>query len=285
MNLAYICLLISVINGLFYKNSKLLFASILITNLVGLYIGTISLEGFSLLVFLAVLVFLYSNFNPKSKIAQTILFIGIVAIITGIFFHAVPGFSNLLIIDKINISDLSCPFSMSLNFDKVMTALIIYSMTDLQNIENNTSLGKLRQNFALIILSITIITAIAYSIGYIKFDPKLPNISLIWMINNLFFVCFAEEVVFRGFVQRALGSALSQYKRIPHLNIIIVALLFGVAHFKGGIEYVALASIAGFFYGYIYYKTNRILLSMLSHFGVNLCHFILFTYPAPIGMC
>ncbi len=285
MSSTYISLLISVIAGLLYKNNKALFGAIIATNLIGLYSGIINLTGALSIGVLAALTFLHSRPATKNKILKTALFIGVITVTAGLAFHAIPGFFNTLIADKIQISDLSCPFSMYLNFDKVMAALIIYSMTNLHEVECQTSARISKQNIILILLSIITITAIAYSIGYIKLNPKLPDILPIWAINNLFFVCFAEEVMFRGFIQRKIGTALSQYKRIPHLNIIITSLLFGAIHLKGGIEYVALASVASFCYGYIYYKTNRILWSMFAHFGVNLCHIILFTYPAPVGMC
>nr|WP_324602901.1 CPBP family glutamic-type intramembrane protease [Rickettsia conorii] len=44
--------------------------------------------------------------------------------------------------------------------------------------------------------------------------------------------------------------------------------------------YIALSTICGFFYGYAYYKTDKILCSVIVHFGLNLCHVLLFTYPA-----
>ncbi|WP_332252585.1 CPBP family intramembrane glutamic endopeptidase [Rickettsia helvetica] len=55
--------------------------------------------------------------------------------------------------------------------------------------------------------------------------------------------------------------------------------MFGIAHFQGG-AYIALSTICGFFYGYAYYKTDKILCSMIVHCGLNLCHLLLFTYPA-----
>jgi len=43
---------------------------------------------------------------------------------------------------------------------------------------------------------------------------------------------------------------------------------------------VVLAAVAGIVYGYAYEKTQRIEASILCHFGVNIIHFIFFTYPA-----
>nr|WP_231555894.1 CPBP family glutamic-type intramembrane protease [Rickettsia hoogstraalii] len=36
------------------------------------------------------------------------------------------------------------------------------------------------------------------------------------------------------------------------LAVIIASLIFEVAHFQGGIIYIALSTICGFFYGYTY---------------------------------
>nr|WP_323811184.1 CPBP family glutamic-type intramembrane protease [Rickettsia conorii] len=44
--------------------------------------------------------------------------------------------------------------------------------------------------------------------------------------------------------------------------------------------YIALSTICGFFYGSAYNKTDKILCSVIVHFGLNLCHVLLFTYPA-----
>ncbi len=56
--------------------------------------------------------------------------------------------------------------------------------------------------------------------------------------------------------------------------------------FANNVDYagvtVGLATIAGLFYGYAYWKTNRLEASILVHFGLNLIHFVAFSYPALI---
>jgi membrane protease YdiL (CAAX protease family) len=89
----------------------------------------------------------------------------------------------------------------------------------------------------------------------------------------------AEEVIFCGFVQTHLKKFLNEKTNFRTLHITITSLIFGLAHFKGGVLYVILASICGWFYGYAYERTNRILCAMLVHFGLNLIHLTLFTYP------
>jgi hypothetical protein len=43
---------------------------------------------------------------------------------------------------------------------------------------------------------------------------------------------------------------------------------------------IVLATIAGVGYGWIFWRTNRIEASILTHFLVNTTHILCFTYPA-----
>ncbi|MCC8416011.1 MAG: CPBP family intramembrane metalloprotease [Rickettsia endosymbiont of Gnoriste bilineata] len=127
-----------------------------------------------------------------------------------------------------------------------------------------------------IILLVIIVLSIAFE--YIKFAPKIPQNLWIWVINNLFFTCVAEEGLFRGFFQESLSQL--KYKYSKDIAILIPALFFGVMHYPGGLKYVILATVAGALYGWIYKVTKRIEASILVHFMLNLTHILLFTYPA-----
>jgi membrane protease YdiL (CAAX protease family) len=59
----------------------------------------------------------------------------------------------------------------------------------------------------------------------------------------------------------------------------VSSLLFGLAHFGGGFEYIFLAFIAGLFYGAVYLKTNKIESAILLHFFINFAHLLLLSYP------
>jgi membrane protease YdiL (CAAX protease family) len=122
----------------------------------------------------------------------------------------------------------------------------------------------------------------AFALGYITYDPKFPDVLLLWAVNNFFFVCFAEEVIFRGFLQNTLKKVLQPITQNVYLPIGITSVIFGLAHFQGGVSLMVLATIAGFFYGYAYHKTGRILCAMLVHFGLNLFHLLVFAYPAAV---
>jgi membrane protease YdiL (CAAX protease family) len=58
------------------------------------------------------------------------------------------------------------------------------------------------------------------------------------------------------------------------------ALLFGLAHARGGAPLVLLATVAGLFYGAAYLRARRIEGAILTHFALNAVHFLAFSYPA-----
>jgi membrane protease YdiL (CAAX protease family) len=101
----------------------------------------------------------------------------------------------------------------------------------------------------------------------------------LWGLANLFFTCLSEEALFRGFIQRELALALRGQRYGGGLAIAASALLFGAAHFAGGLSYVALATASGLGYAIVYHRTQSVEMSMLAHFALNATHFLLFTYP------
>ncbi|WP_084228199.1 CPBP family glutamic-type intramembrane protease [Pseudoalteromonas byunsanensis] len=61
--------------------------------------------------------------------------------------------------------------------------------------------------------------------------------------------------------------------------LIISSLLFGLAHFSSSVEYMLVASIAGFLYGAVYAFTGKLYWAVITHFLINFVHLALFTYP------
>ena len=193
--------------------------------------------------------------------------------------HLVPGFNNLLVFERVRFSPDSIPFTMYLNFDKIVVGVficILYLQSQRQILDRRSLLLSARCAGVLI----SILMGLAFLLHYVRFDFKFPEMGWIWILNNLFFVCFAEEAFFRGFVQGGLTELLPKTKMGAVLSIAIAALLFGLAHFPGGVIYVVLSTVAGLFYGYAFWKTDRIQSSILVHFSVNLVHFLFFSYPA-----
>jgi len=48
---------------------------------------------------------------------------------------------------------------------------------------------------------IALLIPLAVFSGYVGYEPKFPESFWLWTFNNLYFVCFAEEVIFRGVIQ------------------------------------------------------------------------------------
>ncbi|HEY3699720.1 MAG TPA: CPBP family intramembrane glutamic endopeptidase [Spongiibacteraceae bacterium] len=99
----------------------------------------------------------------------------------------------------------------------------------------------------------------------------IPQYAAAFLFVNLMETCFAEELFFRGALQRELMLYLA-----PAPAIIIAAVLFGLVHIYRGWEFVILATISGLLHGFIYRRTGVLSLSVLSHFLVNIAWIMLF---------
>lgn len=107
-------------------------------------------------------------------------------------------------------------------------------------------------------------------LGY-PLQPTIPKYAAAFFFVNLVVTCFAEELFFRGVLQRELMLYLA-----PWPAIVITAVVFGAVHFARGWEFALVAAVAGLLYGFIYRRTGILSLSVLAHFLVNLAWFMLF---------
>ena len=198
--------------------------------------------------------------------------------------HMLPGFNNLIIFDKIQFSADSAPFTMYLNFDKTVVGIFIYlfllKKREAVSWQEKDSFITIK-TFAILVL---FMLPLALATHYVRIDPKLPPQTWLWALNNLFFVCVAEEALFRGLIQGGLTKLAPNTSWWKWLPLVVSSLLFGLVHYEGGLPYIVLAAFAGVFYGYTYWKTNKIQSSIFVHFGLNLTHFLLFSYPSMIAV-
>ncbi len=206
------------------------------------------------------------------------LFLLIIGLAIPLFFHfSFVGFHNYKYLDSISVSPHSIPYSLYFNLDKTLIGLFIIGFSFKKM--NRPVLSLLKPiGISLIIMSVLffVLTSV---LGYSKFDPKLPNFTIVWVLCNLFFTCMVEEALFRGGIQKEL-EVFIKGKWSGIISLLIASLFFGMAHFKGGLIYIVLSSIAGLFYGYVYLKTKRVEGSIFLHFLFNLIHFLFFAYPA-----
>ena len=194
--------------------------------------------------------------------------------------HKILYFHNLKVLSDVYISKESIPFTLYINFDKTIVGLFILGLTQRLLSNKNEWSTMFKQTIHKTIMFVVILVLCALIAGKVHFDPKMPACLPIWVITNLLLVCTAEEAFFRGFIQEKLAQILQRYEWGNVISVIIASLLFGFAHYAGGIDYSIWGTFAGLGYGLIYQKTRRIESSILMHFCLNLTHFLFFTYPA-----
>ena len=130
------------------------------------------------------------------------------------------------------------------------------------------------------VATVGVLLLLSLILWFVRFDPKWSELFWLWAWTNLLFACIAEEAVFRGIMQRYLIAGLMKYRYGTSIGLVLAAVLFGMAHYPGGVKYVLLSTVAGLGYGWIYHRTKQIEASILTHFLLNCIHFIFFTYPA-----
>ncbi|WP_041816756.1 CPBP family glutamic-type intramembrane protease [Rickettsia akari] len=109
------------------------------------------------------------------------------------------------------------------NFDKIIPALIIFSVSDLYILEKQEHTNAIKYTSRSLLLCIVIIMVLSLISSYALFEPKISSILTILAINNFFFVCIAEEVFFQEFLQRTLQNLL---RKPQILAVIIASLIF-----------------------------------------------------------
>lgn len=281
MSLTYLLLIITVIASLFVRDRWLLFTFTLICAWSAFGQKYITYTGIAALAGVATLTYSAYSLPPNSS-RQNFVLIALAVLAGSLILHKVDGFNNKILFDKIFVTTNATSYTLYFNVDKIFTALLVYICGYLAVAEKPINEKALIDTFVILIACIIVILGPAVLSGYVKYEPKIPDIMSVWVINNFLFVCFSEEVIFRGLVQNTLTQWIPKTKHAALFAIVGSSIIFGLYHYRDGPIFIALATICGLFYGYAYHKTKRILCSMLVHFFLNFTHIVLFTYPAAI---
>ncbi len=200
------------------------------------------------------------------------------------FSHLVPGFKNILFVHGWQASSHSLPMNIYLNFDKGVAALFLLAF--LVPLAQTACEWRKVLVAALpwSIFSCIVMIGIAYPLNVVDYDPKLPAISLIWLLIQIFFVAIPEEALYRGFIQKEITIGLNN-SAAGILAVLLSSLLYGFMHLLviPSLPYFIMAFISGVLYGAIYQITNRIEAAIITHLAVNIVHFFFFSYPMLIS--
>ena len=192
-----------------------------------------------------------------------------------------PGFARTVLIDNVILSPGAATYSLELGFHKVVAGILVLGVIHDDRVRSWRELGGILRSAApVLVVTIIAVMAVALAMGYVRFDPKWHALFLVWAPINLLFTCVCQEAFFRGFVQCELAKIGSNRQLAAMAALGVAAILFGLAHFGGGWQYVCAATVAGLGYGWAYQRTQRVEAAVAVHFGVNAAHFLLFTYPS-----
>jgi membrane protease YdiL (CAAX protease family) len=195
--------------------------------------------------------------------------------------HWLPGFYNGRAINPQRFTDDAVQFSMYLNLDKpligfwlLLVCPWIVGRRSLRLCAYATALG--------LALSTLLALGGALLLGVISWAPKWPDQAWLWLFNNLLLVTLVEEALFRGYLQGGLSRYFRHLAYGEHLALLLSSLVFGLVHLGAGWHWVLLAGLAGVGYG-LAYRFGGLGAAIATHFGLNLLHFGLFTYPMLAG--
>lgn len=271
------CLLISTVLLTWHARLRpLAIGSFCLFLVAGVYLNRLQLSAVGIAVILAALIHSSQHPNHYRKLVGSVFMVVLTLLL---FVHRVPGFNNIKVWDAIQLSSNSAPFTLFLNFDKPLFAVLFLlffgKRLTLQSTWPRYVAGVSRSLLPLI----CILVPVGMATRFITFDPKFTTNYILWAVNNLLVVCVGEEVFFRGYIQSTLCTLFSRWTHGEWASLILASLFFGAAHFAGGLGYVVLSSLAGFFYGLAYNYTRTIEASVLVHFLLNSIHFLFFSYP------
>ncbi|MGC1878474.1 MAG: type II CAAX endopeptidase family protein [Rhabdochlamydiaceae bacterium] len=220
--------------------------------------------------------------NDLPKSTRFLLFCIATAISLALAFHFLPGFRNWEIASHLCLSPGAYPYSLWFNFDKPFIGLFVIAL-GLPLISSKGELFRvLKVSIPLAIIGILILMGISLHFNLVKWDPKIPVITFVWLFDNLIFVAIPEEAFFRGFLQRELYRWFGKNPMSALGSIFVTSLFFTLFHliWVANLPFLCLVFIASVIYGTIYQATQSIEASILSHFSLNVIHFLFFTYPS-----
>lgn len=245
----------------------------------GVAVGILSMVGIVGIAAFGLLCFAYWRQRPPP--VDAVLTAGTIVFSLALMAHVVPGFSNTLIVRDAVLSLGAVPYTLFMNFDKGQIGLFLLAFGPPLIASRADWAAMLKAILPAALVLIVLLMLCALLIGQVRFEPKQPDFLPIWLWSNLLFTSAAEEALFRGVIQRRLqGSTPTVASGRAIAGLIAAAAIFGAAHYAGGLRSVVLAMIAGIGYGWVFWRTNRIEASILTHFVVNTAHILGFTYPA-----
>lgn len=242
----------------------------------GVATGLLSLAAIGAIGALAALA--YAARRSRNGPLHVLLMVAMGCMMLAMALHRFPGFVNPPLVSDMAISAAARPVTLRLNFDSVAAGLILFGLFCVPA-RTRAQWRDVWRHHWIILGTPLFVLPIGLLVGYVDVDLKLFACTPLFIALNLLFTCVTEEAFFRGFIQQQLTLALTRWKHGPAIALCVAAVLFGLAHARGGWLFAGLATLSGFGYGYAYLRSQRIETAILAHLAVNGIHFIALTYP------
>jgi membrane protease YdiL (CAAX protease family) len=133
-----------------------------------------------------------------------------------------------------------------------------------------TKMGFVKDNFVKFVIAGALVGIATGSIEFfiLKPEPTYPTFGILHVLNDYFymtfFVAIAEEMLFRGIIQTDLQKAIGKWNGL-HIS----SFLFGIMHMSWRTpEELVFATLSGYLLGYIYIRTNSLIMPISLH-GAN----------------
>ncbi|MCE5363015.1 CPBP family intramembrane glutamic endopeptidase [Pseudomonas anguilliseptica] len=194
---------------------------------------------------------------------------------TALAAHAVPGFTATALWPARQLSDDAPAYALRLSWDKLLVGVTLLAWWLGQPAANRPQTYRVWLTAALTLLAVPVL---AMGVGLVGWQPKWPSELWLWLAVNLGVAVLAEELLFRGLLQRYLVSWLGAWPGIG-----LTTLLFAAVHIPFSPLFAMLAGVAGLGYGLIFHFSGRISLAIALHGAVNLLHLLLLSYPLRLG--
>ncbi|MGO4476995.1 lysostaphin resistance A-like protein [Massilia sp. 2TAF26] len=194
--------------------------------------------------------------------------------------HRVPGFFNPVLAEGIVFSSGAPALTLRLNYDTVVAGIVLMGVFCRPLRTAEEWLAMLRHAWPVPLATLAVVLGVGLALGYVLPDLKWTPYSAAFLAMNLLFTCVTEEAFFRGLLLERMAAAMQRWRAGAALALVLSAVLFGLAHARGGAPLVLLATVAGLFYGWAYLRARHIEGAILTHFVLNAVHFLAFTYPA-----
>lgn len=241
--------------------------------------GLLAPPALAALALLGLAAWLVRPARPRAaRIAGHVLFVP-TAFALGL--HLLPGFANPQLVAGVELSADSAPMSLYFNFDKPLAGfwlLLCWPLLRLYGPGERPLAGSLAAGLAGAAAAAALCLGLGLALGLVAWAPKWPGFGPLWALNNLLLVALTEEAMFRGYLQESLQRRWHGKRHGAHAAVALSALAFGLVHAGGGWRFALAATLAGLAYGWAYRK-GGLAAAVLAHFGLNLLHFTLFTYP------